>query len=274
MRQAPAGRIQTGRRRAADPVLLRWLTRGMLLLTVLITVLGLLLVILPLFRVQKITVTGDLNYYTADEIKAASGLVEGQEILSINRNAIYENIWKNTKYVDKVSVKITPFSVEIHVTETPNVMYTANNGRYVCFNRSFKVLEECQSADSYIENGFLQIRLPAVASVTVGKKIAFADADVDRSYITDLIDALSAGGRLGDVTLLDCRQKYRVSCVLSEACRIEFGKVDEMADKLTAAEEILARKGGLGSEFAVIDVSDLQKPTYRPVTADALYSED
>jgi len=51
---------------------------------------------------------------------------------------------------------------------------------------------------------------------------------------------------------------------------VELGKVNDMTLKLAVIEEILALKGGVGVAPAVIDVSDLQKPTYRELSAAAL----
>lgn len=85
-------------RRRPSPALLRLLRNVMLTLAGMIVVVGLLLLILPTFRVQTIKVQG-ASYYTEDQIRAASGIVEGQELFGINVDEVCQSIWDNCIYV-------------------------------------------------------------------------------------------------------------------------------------------------------------------------------
>ena len=230
-----------------------------------ILLLGLLLIILPTFRIKEIRVEGN-NYYTAEQIIAASELKVGQEILALDTKGGIDSIYHNCTYVKSARILRTPFSVRIEIVEFDHVMYTEFNGKYYSLNRDFLVLEE--SEDSAVFADFLYVKLPEVSALAVGAKLRFSDTDVDLSYINDMIDRLDANGTLASVTSLDVSGKNDISYVMENSCRVEFGKPGESDTKLLLVEEILSRKGGIGEMAAVIDVRNPQKPTYRPL-ADA-----
>lgn len=259
-RNVASGRPPEVRRKKPDPALLRLLRGGMLLLSAMIVVVGALLLILPMFHVQNIEVEGN-SYHSAEEIIAASEIVIGQEVLAISKDDVCPRIYQKCKYVDSISIVRSFNKVKIVVTERKNVMYTEFNGKYYSLDRNFRVLEE--TSDEAAFSSFLKVKLPTIASLTVGGTLCFENEETDRSYITELIDTLEKEGVLPDVTSVDFSKKYSVSYVLSDTCRVEIGKVSQIETKLLIAEQILQTKGGATAALSVLDVSDLQKPTYR-----------
>jgi hypothetical protein len=71
---------------------------------------------------------------------------------------------------------------------------------------------------------------------------------------------------LSRVSAVDVSKKFNVSYVMDDYCRVELGKVGDMSLKLTLVEEILTRRGTVNGA-AVVNVSDLNKPTYRTIEA-------
>ena len=267
-RQAPASRPPEARRKKPDPALLALLRGCMTVIAGMIFVVGLLLLILPMFRVKTIVVEGN-QFHTAEEIIEASQIKVGQEILAIDKNKVNPRIWTSCKYVDEISIFRSFNQVRIVVTERKNVMYTEFNGNYFSLDRNFCVLEKSASEDAFAD--FLKVELPNVSSLSIGGTLHFEKADVDLSYITELIDILEEKGLLSTVTSLDFSKKYSVSYIVEESCRVELGKVSDMNTKLAIVEEILSLKGGATAAPSVVDVSNLQKPTYRVLgTAEAL----
>ena len=258
-RQAPVGRPPEARRKKPDPALLRVLRGLMLIVAGMITLVGLLLIILPSFRVQKIEVEGN-SYYSDEAIMEAAGIEIGQEILAIDIDAVNNGIWK-LSYVESTKIVRSLNSVRIIVTERQNVMYTEFNGKFFSLDRDLHVIEKSENEEAFA--GFLKVQLPEIASLSVGGTLQFEKADVDRSYITELIDTLQERGILSSVSSLDFSKKYSVSYVLLNRCRVELGKVSQMDTKLAIVEQILTQKGGADAAMSVVDVSDLQKPTYR-----------
>ena len=65
---------------------------------------------------------------------------------------------------------------------------------------------------------------------------------------------------------IDASEKFGVSCLVDGSYRVIFGKVSDLNAKMEIVDEILEKKQGV-DPYAVIDVSDLKKTTYRPVGA-------
>ena len=236
----------------------------MLILSGSICLVGLLLIVLPMFRVQRIEVEGN-TYYSDDEIRIASGIEIGEELLAIDMEAVKTGIWK-LDYVDSFKVVRSLNAVRIVIEERKNVMYTEFNGKYFSIDREMRVLEE--SAEPF--SSFLPVTLPTIASLRVGDQLVFEEEGVDLTYVTELLDILNAHGTICSVTSMDVSKKYSVSYVLSGSCRIELGSVSRMDGKLTMIDTILERKGGATAALSVIDVTDLQKPTYRVLSGSEL----
>lgn len=255
--------VRPPHRRQPDPALLRLLRNVMLTLVAMSVVIGLLLLILPTFRVKTITVKG-ANYYTEAQIRDASGIVEGQELLGINVDEVCQSIWEACIYVNEVSIKLGMSSVTIEITERSGVLYTEFGDRYFSIDaRDFRVLE--QSYDEEKFSDFIKVELPRISSLSIGKPISFENDGADLSYVGELLDALDHKGLLPTVSHLDVSGKYSVSYVMNGSCRVNVGRVDDMEEKLEAVQTILEMKGDLGGMSAVVDVSDLEKPTFRPI---------
>ncbi|MBQ9131088.1 MAG: FtsQ-type POTRA domain-containing protein [Clostridia bacterium] len=258
------------RRKKPNGLLVRLLRGAILAVGGVILLLSLLLVILPLFRVQKIYVEGN-SYYTTEEILELSGIRVGDELLAVNGQAAADAIY-GTGYFSDVTVSGRfPGTVRITVKEKTNVMYTEYRGNYYSFDESFTVLEASKDPEAF--RGLLRVNLPEVAHLCVGAPILFAtnlfDGDaMNMDYIHALADSLDKNGLLPYVTSVDCSQKYNVSFVLNDTFRLQVGKVSDMDAKLQLADRILAEKQSNGAAYVTLDVSNLQKSTYRVLDAE------
>lgn len=253
-----------GARREKNTAILTLLRAAIAFLGGLIVVLGLLLLILPAFRVKTVTVEGN-SFYSDEQIIACAGIGIGEEILALDADAAIDRILEGCPYVDSVSVRSkSPTSICIEVREKTNLMYTAFNGKYVAFDGSFTVVSQSQSADAYAD--LLYVELPPIAALSLGGSIHFANEKTDMSYVGELLDTLRECGDLDRVTCVDFSQKYTVSYVLEGRCRVVIGKVGDLGTKLALARSILSTKDG-SDAYAVVDVSSTEKPTYRVASA-------
>jgi cell division protein FtsQ len=263
-RFSPERQPRTGTRQK-NPALQHFLQTCILAVGGMIVLVGLLLLVLPMLRVRQIQVKGN-QLYSTEQIIEIAGIETGEELLMVDKAQMTDNIFRACQYVDEVSIgKYFPGIVCITVKEKQNVMVTEFNGKYYTVDREFCVLEELgEGADL---SGLLQVTLPQISSLAVGGTLHFENGETDLSYITELIDALDAWGVLPSVTYLDFSKKFSVSYVMQDTCRVELGKVSDMTAKLTMVDEILTRRGGVDADCAVVDVSNLQKPTYRVISA-------
>ena len=250
--------------------LLRSLRISILTVCASIFLLTLLLMILPLFRVQSVRVEGN-DYYSSQVIMDLSGIREGDELLAVDAqkaaNAIY-----STGYFSSVSVSGKfPGVVCINVTEKSNLMYTEYNGNYLSLDGDFRVLEISDTADTFA--GLLYVELPDFAAPSVGYCLSFYNAELNMDYVNQLADSLRENGLLDYVTVADCSRKYNVSFVLNNTLRLEVGKVADMDAKLALAERILQEKQADGASYVTMDVSNLKKSTYRVLSADEFFAQ-
>ena len=99
---------------------------GILAATALLVVVGMLLLILPAFKVRSIRVKGNERIAT-ESVIAASGVSIGDEIVDLNKSAIADRLEQNEE-IESVSVSTTLGGVTIRIVETqPSTL--SNTGR-------------------------------------------------------------------------------------------------------------------------------------------------
>ena len=237
------------------------LVRGMMVvLCGMIAVIGALLLILPAFKVKKIEVKGDLVVTTPEEIIAASGVEYGTEIIGTNWKIASSNIEKQC-HVQVEEMRISPFKVTFVVKEK-EVLRMQYGEYWVSLDENFRVMDASLDASEF--EGLLQIRLPAIASVSPGEMLQFTEGKIDLEYVTEMIGFLDESGIKSRVDLLDVSEKFNVTCTMDSTYRVVLGKVGDLANKMEIADEIISLKNG-ADPYAVIDVSNVEKSIYRPV---------
>lgn len=242
---------------------LRLLRGVMTLLCAAVLLLGLLLLILPCFKVKEIKVTGELGITKLEEVQAATGVEIGDEVIGLDPNAIMKNVKEKCPNIIVDRVSVTPFAVKLTVRARAS-LYMEYAGKWFSLDRDLQVLSV--SDDETAFEGLLKVRLPDIAGVTVGSSVTFLNSETDRSYITTMLELLDELALTDRVNLLDVSEKFNVSYVVDGSTRIVLGKVSDLTVKLEMAEQILLARDG-ASEFAVVDVSDCKKSTYRPMSS-------
>ncbi|MBE6601448.1 MAG: hypothetical protein E7637_02940 [Ruminococcaceae bacterium] len=268
-RKDRTGESSYGRRKRPNAPMLRWLRIAMLGVMGCIVLTALLLLILPLFRVTSLEVTGS-RMYEKQEILDAAELYVGQELFAIGSDdAIRERIyaWETNGYIVDVHITRRFGKIKLTVIEKENVMYTQSNGRYYVLDGNLCLLYVTDDV-SRLE-GLPQVTLPTVTSFQKGKPASFAENVPDTAYISSLLEEMNEQGIWERVTSIDFSKKYNVSYVLEGACRVQLGKVSDLSVKFSLVEEIMSRKNHDYQSPAVVDVSNTGKPTYRPLSESA-----
>lgn len=248
--------------------LMRALRASMLIAGGMIVLLGLLLLVLPMFKVQSVEVAGNA-YYTADQIIAASGIEAGDELLALDLDGTMKRVFAGCPYVESCDIVATPFGVKITVREREDVMRTEAMGKQIAFTKDFQVLEIAEIGEMHL-SPFLYVKLPPIQSAAVGARLVFSQS-TDMSYVSTLMEALRQAEWREDVSFIDFSERFSLFFVLREQYRIEVGNVQNLETKLLLAKAKLEKEDDGEGTCAVIDVSE-EKGTYREIDKSELYS--
>ncbi len=256
-------------RRKPDARTLRALRFGMLASGAVIVVLALMMLILPMFKITNIVVEGN-SYYDDAAVTEMAGIAVGDELFGWNMQKSCDAIMAAYPYASDIYVSIQFFTVKIEIVEKPSVMYAEHQNQYFSFDRSLRVLEIKTDGEEAF-SPFLRVKLPAVALAQVGYQIQFVDAGMELSHLTQLLDLLAERDLLENVTYIDASERFALSFVLSNSVRVEIGSLKDMNIKLTLLEEELRKNPINHNIYAVIDVSNTNKPIYRQIDAKNLF---
>ena len=227
---------------------------------------GLLSLILPSMKIKEIRVEGNLTVSQADVI-AAAGIQVGDEMFARSAGEIVNHV--AAKYPSfGVRVKRGLSTVTITVTE-PGSAYISYAGHWFLLDRELKVISMSDREEDF--SAYPRMVLPKVEQLSVGKKLQFPENDINRDYITELMNLLEAEGLLSHVTYLDVSEKFHISYVLEGQIRVVVGGLSDMDLKFEMTEQILGARFENDEPYVIVDVSDLKKTTYRSMqTADQL----
>lgn len=135
------------------------------LVTVVAVVLALLFGMSLFFKVDTVLISGTVKY-KPEQIEDASGILDGENLLTLNRERIAANIKNQLPYINEVQVgKKLPGTVVIQVSEL-NVTYAIEdcNGGWWMISSSGRVVDSCAAADAedYTRILGVQLEVPAV----------------------------------------------------------------------------------------------------------------
>lgn len=260
--------VRRPQRRKPNEGALRILRFGMLFSGAVIVVLALTLLLLPMFKINKIVVEGN-NYYDDAAVVEMAGISEGDELFGWDMQAACNAIMAGYPYASDIYVSIQFFTVKIEIVEKPTVMYTEHQNQYFSFDRSLRVLEIANGEETF--SPFLRVKLPSISAAEVGYTVAMTDSAADLSYLTQLLDFLAERNLLENVTYVDFSERFSLAFVLSNSVRVEIGALKDMNVKMTLIEEELRQHPINHNIYAVIDVSNTSKPIYQEIDAENLY---
>ena len=130
------------------------------LLTIVAVVLALLFGMSVFFKVKVVTVAGT-GKYTAWDVRQASGIQDGENLLTISEPKISTNIRSKLPYVDTVRVGIKlPDTVKIEIVEL-DVVYAieADTGDWWLMRADGGLVEKINSADAQLHTKVLGVKI-------------------------------------------------------------------------------------------------------------------
>ena len=189
----------------------------------------------PLFGVQKITVTGDTRYVAEDIVKA-SGIHEGQSIFSLNKVAAHDTILKTFPYLETVEIFNDSFNtVEIRVKEAEAVGAFYWKGQWLVVGSNGKGLEtmkiQSDRPPRYVYlRGVAATEEAGVGSVSLNERTL--------SVINTLLEACEEHSFEG-VCELDLSDLTDIRLRLHDRITIKFGNATQLAYQVAVLKQSL-----------------------------------
>ena len=185
------------------------------------------------FRVRSVEVTGSA-YYTADEIRAACGVAQGDNLLTLSRARIAGNIMAELPYVSTVQVtRRLPDTLELTVTEY-DVTYAAQGA-------DGKITEKI---DETAARGHIAVTGLQLADPAVGQQLKVAgDDDVaaqgQHDALCALLQALEEAGLTKKAASVAVPSSYELSFWYGDQYEVKLGNSENLPYKLAYLEKVL-----------------------------------
>ena len=227
-----------------------------------------------LFNISEIRVSGESDVYSAEEIVAASGINEGDNLLRMNTKKSEKLILEKLLYVETAVVdRDFPTSVEIKVTRCVPAYNVSYDDGTLLVSRKGKILAD---------NGFVTDGLPIVYGYeplekTPGKVITSHNKHKAQALLEFLEN--SEGSKIASVDMTD---EFSVLVNYKDGMVFKMGSWEDVTYKLSLAESVMnddtvkGKKGYLtmiGTNQCSFRTSDdivekpgITAPTTQPVT--------
>lgn len=206
-------------------------------------------------RVKTVNVVGNLRY-SAEEILSAAKL-EGEVMPLLGEKTVYRRISEVCPYVDSVElVKEYPSTLTVEVFETEAVFAVRTHDRTLTLDKALRVMDYTDKID-----GLILLVLPELRSAVEGKKIVFADEDMNE-YVNGMLEQFVGSEHAEWLTEIDVTDRFALKGKAANA-EIVFGDYKNISEKLIMAEKLLSDAEAEYAKYAYIDVSVLSQASLK-----------
>lgn len=272
------------------------------LITVVAVVLALTFGMAIFFKVEVVNVAG-MEKYTAWDVRQASGIQDGENLLTLNKAKAGGNIRAQLPYVDTVKIGIKlPDTVNIEITELTVVYAIADdaNGWWL-INANGSVVEQIDAvrAETYTQVLGVQIVDPVVGQrataaepeqpteetqettdetiegeteptqIIVSQEPVTVFASEQLNVAISLLQELENAGVIGGVTSVDVTNIFDLQLWYEQRYQVLFGDNSRLSYKISAMKNAIAQMTDY--QQGKLDVSFTQWPDkvgYTPFAAD------
>lgn len=214
------------------------------------------------FRVSNVEVTG-AKRYTKEQITEAAGVVNGENLMLLNRSAVEERVYDKLIYIGSVTVsRKLPNTVVIAVDESSTFAAVETDSGTWIVDRNCRVLDKLAAAKnqtgSYIEvSGLKGVKPKKGAALSVKQ----AD-EAKLQYLKDLLTAISEAGITKDVSSINVENSANLEMEYLGRFKVRFGKNEELDSKLRLLSEVVGKLEQ--TDKGKIDLSENKKAMFSP----------
>ncbi|MBE6778341.1 MAG: FtsQ-type POTRA domain-containing protein [Ruminococcaceae bacterium] len=187
-----------------------------------------------LLSVKAIEVVGDTRY-TAEEIIAASGITQGESLLSLNKTEAHNAILDRFPYLDTVKVTNSSFTtVCIEVQESTVMALVETTNGHLVLGENNRALERVTDPAT-LPTGIVCIRGATFQEETVGKPLL---DERSLRVVTTLCGAAKQEG-IHDLTLIDLSEKTNIRLMWRQQIQVILGNESNLAAQIKALANTL-----------------------------------
>lgn len=230
--------------------------------TVLAVVAAIILGMSLFFKVETVTVNG-MQKYTAWDVREASGISDGENLLGISKAKVSDSILKNLPYVQSVRVGIKlPGTVHIEITEFP-VVYAIEDteGLWWLIGADGRVADVTTAAEAMDITRILGIRIvdPQLGSAAVAEEPApELDEEGNEIPVTvygrerlalalEMVGILEENGILGKMASVDVTDLGALTMWYGNQYKVLLGDRSRLSHKIGAMNSAIGQFGSYDS---------------------------
>ncbi|MDR2615308.1 MAG: FtsQ-type POTRA domain-containing protein [Oscillospiraceae bacterium] len=182
------------------------------------------------FRVESISVTGNMRY-TEDEIISASGIEKGDNLLFVDRDAAGRRITSAMPYVAGVRInRRAPDAAVIEITESRAIAAVNEGGSYWKIDAGGRVLERTDFAGAA---GLIRVSGFSPRAPREGAYIETDESyETQKGFLLEVLSAVESRGIAQDVSNLDITNISAITFRYRGAVDVSFGGGDNAEYKL------------------------------------------
>lgn len=231
----------------------------------LVAVAVVLLFVLIFFRVRGFQVVGNVRY-TAQEVADASGITEGDILMSINKTSTAGRLLVKLPYVEQVKIfKEMPGTVRFEIQEcTAAFMAESEFSVRWLLSDSGKLLEEVEETDEEAESGYPVIVGTKLVLPVAGDMAAFDDS-AKGTLAMELMDQVLTAGLGGTVTELDVSDLQNVVLRYGDRLEVNLGDGSDGAYKLKYLQTVLPELGETARGILDLSFGEGEQAVFHPI---------
>lgn len=222
---------------------------------VVVMCIGAVLVLSLCFKINTVTVEGDVIYSDA-MVAENCGVEIGSNLFTVSEEKISEALSKALPYIKSATIeRKLPDTLVIKVQSTEEVAAFSNGGYYVLIDTDGKVL---RADASVLKENVAIIENVTPAKAQEGKKLALND----EQQTEVLLKVLSAIGKseLNAVTKIDISNVSDITLEYEERITLEIGSLTNIETKLSRARAAIEKENEINAYS--VGVLDLKTEPY------------
>lgn len=206
------------------------------------------------FRVYEITVSGDMQHYSQEEVTECSGINLKSSLFQVNQRDVSARVSSTLPYVESVQVKRhLPTTVELIVTEARPVGAVQTESGYLYISAQGKVLENGRTA--------LDPSIPLLVGITPsGTEVGtypFSQLTEQIQILRSITAAIESSG-LENVTIIGLADRLNLRILVEDRLLVELGTENNLDWKLSFVQKAITQNMD-SSTMGVFDVSMIEE---------------